>query len=84
MPPNVLYGHDKGFRETTNQFVEALLPAGENPLIVWELLQEYNYRYIYIGGRGGVISPQSLDQSLLFDTRYQNGGTWVFETRGKP
>lgn len=84
MPPNVLYGHDKGFRETTNQFVEALLPAGENPLIVWELLQEYNYRYIYIGGRGGVISPQSLDQSLLFDTRYQNGGTWVFETRRKP
>jgi hypothetical protein len=84
MPPNVLYGNDKDFRTMVNQFIEDLLPAGNDSNFLWELLLENNYRYIYLGGRGGVISPQSLVDSPFFDPIYHKQGTWVFEVRKHP
>jgi hypothetical protein len=84
MPPNVLYGHDKVFRTMVNQFVEDLLPAGNDSTFLWKLLLENNYRFIYLGGRGGVISPQSLEDSSFFDPIYHDQGTWVFEIRKQP
>jgi hypothetical protein len=84
MPPNVLYGYDNGFRTKVNQFVEDLLPAGNDSTSLLKLLQDNNYRYIYLGGRGGVISPQSLVDSPFFDPIYHNQGTWVFEVRKHP
>jgi len=84
IPPNVLYGQNKEKRDLTNQFVEALLPIGEDADKVFELLQEYGYRTIYIGGRGGVISPQSLSESPHFKARYHNQNTWIFEILKKP
>jgi len=84
VPPNALYGMDGTNRATINQFIEEILPAGEDSEKIWEILRTYGYRYIYIGERGGVISPQSLKESPLFETRYSNHGTWVFETRQVP
>jgi len=36
-------------------------------------------RYIYLGARAGIISPQALRNSEFFEIRYQRDGTWVFE-----
>ncbi|MCJ7703707.1 MAG: hypothetical protein MUO62_19175, partial [Anaerolineales bacterium] len=79
MPPNVMYGMDRANRDAINQFVETLLPIAEDPPALWDLLRSSGYRYIYIGVRGGAISPQSLRLSPLFTLRYAHQGTWVFE-----
>jgi hypothetical protein len=84
LPPNVLYGLNAQERDFVNQFVEDLLPIGENPVELWELLNRYKLRTIFVGQRGGVISPQSLRESPLFETLYHNQETWIFKIQEKP
>ncbi len=84
MPPNVLYGFSGEQRTLVNHFVETLLPIGENPKEIWKLLNTYGYKTIFIGTRGGVLSPKALAESPLFKVRYQQGITWVFEAVGIP
>jgi hypothetical protein len=79
MPPNVLYGMDRDQRGKINQFVEEILPIGEDAGQIWDLIYMNGYRYIYLGGRGGVISAQALAESDQFITRYHHENTWVFE-----
>jgi hypothetical protein len=84
IPPNVLYGMDKIERIRINQFVEELLQCGEDPEAVYKLLQEQGYRFIYIGARGGLFSPQALGNSPYFKQRYHGTGTWIFEAGLNP
>jgi hypothetical protein len=78
--PPVIYGLGKPEEiDTINQLVEKLLPIGEDPQALWKLMRNNNIRYIYLGVRGGILSPKVLSESSLFITRYQQGGTWVFE-----
>ena len=84
MPPNVLYGLNAENHHRTNRFVAQLIPVGEDPEQIWDLLGEYDLRYIYTGGKGGVFSPQALDLSPLFETLYKHDGIWVFKTVEKP
>jgi len=81
MPPNVLYGMDRDQGIKINQFVEEILPIGEDADQIWELLDQNGYKFIYLGGRGGVISAQALDDSDQFITRYQHENTWIFEAQ---
>jgi hypothetical protein len=81
IPPPVLYG--LGTLEeisSTHHVIEGVLPLGEDAPALWQLLQAEDIRFVYTGVRGGVISPQSLAESKLFETRYQKDGAWVFET----
>jgi hypothetical protein len=80
MPPPVLYGLGKQEEiEEINQFLEAVLPIGEDATALWKLLRSENIHFLYIGARGGIISPQTLAESELFSEQYQQNGTWVFE-----
>ena len=79
MPPNVLYGTSKKDRESVNAFVEALLPIGGEPDQIWALCQENNFKYIYVGTKGGIISPGALAHSPLFEILNQQQNNWVFE-----
>jgi hypothetical protein len=79
MPPSALYGMSNKTRQEVNGFVESLLPIGEDAEALENLLREYGFHYVYLGGRGGVISPRSLDESDLFETIYHFENTWVFE-----
>ncbi len=81
LPPPVLYGlGDRDEIDRFNHFIEGVLPIGEETTALWELLRSENIRFVYTGGRGGIISPRALAESGLFVTRYQHNGTWVFET----
>jgi hypothetical protein len=81
MPPPVLYGlGDREEIDRFNQYIEGILPIGEDPEALWELLRSENIRFVYTGGRGGIISPRALAESGLFVIRYQHDGAWVFET----
>ncbi len=84
MPPNVLYGMNSSQRERVNAFVEALLPSGEDAAAIWELMDAYGLRYIYLGVRGGVISPRALQKSPLFNLLYHDQGAWVFQALERP
>lgn len=84
MPPNALYGFNDEQVIRVNTFVEALLPIAEDPQAIGALLSQYGYRFIYIGGRGGVLSPEALQVSSLFRLRYHQGQTWVFEAAWIP
>ena len=80
-PPSVLYGLGKPAEiDTINQLVEQLLSIGEDAQAVWRLMRNNNIRYVYIGARGGILSPKALSESGLFLIRYQQDGSWVFET----
>ena len=85
MPPPVIYG--MGERDTTlaiNQAAEAIRASGEDPAALWVLMQTEQIRFVFTGGRGGVISPQTLSQSHLFRVLYAKSGTWVFEALTTP
>jgi hypothetical protein len=80
IPPPVLYGMGDPIKvQEINQAAEDSRNAGENPEALWDLLQTEQVRYVYTGGRGGAISPQALSQSNLFQVRFHENGTWVFE-----
>jgi hypothetical protein len=79
IPPNVLYGLNEVERNHVNKFVEELLQIHNKPEEIWQLLDSYGYRILFIGSRGGIISPKALLSSSLFKVRYQDGTTWIFE-----
>jgi len=57
-----------------------VLDQADNPDALWEFLNEINVRYVFIGARAGALSPDMLQASGLFNTRYVRDGVWVFET----
>jgi hypothetical protein len=79
IPSNAFYGASPDLRDHTNQFVESLLPIGERADLIFDLLQNYGYRYIYVGARGGILSPHALAEDPSFKTLYHHENTWVFE-----
>jgi len=84
IPPNATYGLSLAEINSGNQFVEEIIPLGENPQDLWKLLQRNDLEYIFIGSRGGIISPLALHESNLFETLYNKNNNWVFKTVNDP
>jgi hypothetical protein len=85
MPPPVLYG--LGQREEIlriNAVCQQVIAQGGDAAALWGILQAENIRYVYVGVRGGPISPAALHASPLFETLYQQDGTWFFRAVAKP
>jgi hypothetical protein len=83
LPPPVLYGLDNA-APRARQISEAskqILAAGGEADQLADILRENGVRYVYIGARGGSISPRALLGSALFDVVYQNNGVWVFRMK---
>jgi hypothetical protein len=81
IPPPVLYGlGTRSEIKSINTKIEQLLQIGEDATAIWEWLQTEEIHYVYLGARGGVISPKALQNSDKFAVRYHRDGTWVFET----
>jgi hypothetical protein len=83
LPPPVLYGMAnepqkvKAITGPTRQ----VLDFSRDPQALHALLEEQDIEYIYIGARGGALSPQALRYSPLFQLLYSEGGAWVFQAR---
>jgi hypothetical protein len=77
-PPPVLYGVGS---ISARQEVEALCQAaqtwGADPQALHEMMILNDLDYVYIGGRGGPLSPAALSASLLFQVEYAQDGVWV-------
>lgn len=80
LPPPALYGlGDAAQFQRISQASRNALEAGKDPQRLYDLLQQQGIRYIYLGARGGAISPQALQQSKLFRVLYVQDGVWIFE-----
>ncbi len=81
-PPPVLYSLEPS--EARNRIItvsKAVMEAASDPASLYDLMKQESIHYIYLGRRGGVISPHALQQSSLFVLRYSQDGVYVFETR---
>jgi hypothetical protein len=79
-PPPVLY--DLGVaeeKERINQTCRAIIDRGKNPADLYELMRSQNIQYVYLGARGGVLSPGALKASPLFRLMYNRDGVYIFE-----
>jgi hypothetical protein len=81
MPPPVLYGlsNDTQYFQRVNTISQQAIDWGSKPQELHQLLVHENIEYIFIGGRGGVISPPALRGSDLFALRYARDGAFIFE-----
>ncbi len=80
MPPPVIYGFGGRLEnQEIGAFCEQVIRAGDDPQALWSLLQARRIRYVYLGARGGPLSPAVLTHTPLFRTLYHRDGTWVLE-----
>jgi hypothetical protein len=82
LPPPVLYAD--GSQESKQRIVELsrqVSELGHDPAALRRLMDANGMRYIFLGARGGVISPKALRQSELFELMYAEDGVFIFQTR---
>jgi hypothetical protein len=80
LPPPVLYGLGSG-ADTINQKSQEVISLSPDPIAFSEFLHTNHLHYIYIGAKGGVISPENLASSGLFTVHYQLDGVWILEVK---
>jgi hypothetical protein len=82
-PPPVLYGFgERSEIQRVNDLCAHVMQHGGNPDELWAMMYEAGLRYIYVGARGGPLSPTALFWSPLFDTLYAENGAYVFRSLG--
>ena len=80
-PPPVLYGlsNSPEYIQDTNTTSQQIIDSAGDPQALHAILTGQGIRYVFIGGRGGVLSPQLLRESTFFAPRYTRDGVFIFE-----
>jgi hypothetical protein len=83
LPPPVLYGFDadRNRIERINQLSQQVINLSADPERLRALLLEEDIHYLYVGARGGVLSPARLESQKGFSGLYHQGTTWVFQVK---
>ena len=80
IPPPVLYGlGEREQIEYINQISRDVINLGDSPEELWKYLSSLQIKYIYIGSRGGIISPGSLASNSHFRVIHCSDNTWVYQ-----
>ncbi|OGO12645.1 MAG: hypothetical protein A2Y53_05410 [Chloroflexi bacterium RBG_16_47_49] len=80
LPPPVLYGLASD-RSRIKELSQRIINLSTNPMALWEFLSSNQLNYLYIGAKGGVLSPEKLSASDLFTIRYHKDGVWIFSLK---
>jgi hypothetical protein len=83
LPASVLYGLSNtpaDIRRIT-QISRQAYEASTSPAALYPFMKKQGIRFIYVGARGGPLSPEALLSSTDFWPRFHQNGTWVFEAR---
>jgi hypothetical protein len=81
LPPPVLYGLDLINMREINIMCNKIIRTNGDPQILYEEMVENQINYIYIGAKGGLLSPTKIQQSQYFQVLYHNQTTWFFKTK---
>jgi hypothetical protein len=83
LPPPILYGYDNNVsrRSARIDFEKQVLDLSSDPSGLHALLLEQHIDYIYLGVRGGALSPRLLSHDAGFQVLYAHAGAWVFRVR---
>ena len=80
MPPPVVFSLVNPAEDTfrTAEVCKQIMDKAADPMALYQYLNEQGIHYIYIGKRGGMFSPEALEESPLFEAIYAYQGTYVF------
>lgn len=82
IPPPVLYAlGSQSEKQRIQTICEAILGEASDANGLAKYLRAHDLHYVYLGARGGVISPQALRDSNEFQVLYAKQGVWIFEVR---
>ena len=80
LPPPVLYGLGNDSDKISN-LSKQVISSSADPQSLWELLNSQQLHYVYTGVRGGVIPPEKLAASGMFNVLYHQDGVWIFRVK---
>jgi len=80
IPPPVLYGmaNDPDSFDTIISYTNKVLDLSDDPEGLHSHMNELGVKYVFLGARGGVLSPKDLQENPLFEMLYNDNGTWIF------
>lgn len=76
-PPPVLYGLGSGNKDIS-ALSQKVIDISSDPVATRQFLSSNEMHYVFIGAKGGIISPEKLVASGLFTILYQKDGVWIF------
>lgn len=81
LPPPVLYGMGKITDEGKKipEISRQVIDYRNRPHELHTYLLDQGINYIYIGARGGTLSPRSLRYSPFYEMLYAKDGAWLFK-----
>jgi hypothetical protein len=81
IPPPVLYGLNYAERSFVQigKLSQEIIQNVKNPERLHQLLVNNSVEYIFIGARGGPLSPSTLNSSALFQNLYTQDGVYIFK-----
>lgn len=80
LPPPVLYGLGGDVKDL-NQTIQKIMADSADPAKLWEFLTSQQLHFVYIGARGGIIPPEKLVSSGLYNLLYHQDGVWIFDIK---
>ena len=80
LPPPVLYGLDlnRSRMDLTSQRVREAIDLSNEPALLSQELRAMGVTHVFIGARGGPLSPAILLASPDFNNLYHTDGVWIF------
>jgi hypothetical protein len=84
IPPPVLYGFSRELSYQVNQISKNVISLSDDINKLHTYLWENDIRYVYIGVRGGALSPRDMMDSPSFKLLYNQDGAWVFQVLPPP
>ncbi|MBC7263899.1 MAG: hypothetical protein H5T64_06000 [Chloroflexi bacterium] len=80
MPPAIYPAGDAGYVTKVNALAEAVSRADRlSEAEFRQLVRDAGATHVYVGSRGGALSPAWLIQYTWLRPIYQNGAVWIFE-----
>jgi hypothetical protein len=78
-PPPVLYGLDSNNSPSTSETSRNIIQTSGDPVQLRQQMIKEKINYIFIGAKGGLLSPQSLMNDPNFKVIYIQNGAWIFQ-----
>ena len=80
LPPPALYGYDfTGTAKQISDNARRMQELARDPTGLSTFMKEQGIEYIFIGVRGGVLSPKALEESPSFAEIYEKDGVHIFK-----